>query len=65
MTKKDIEEMHKLAKKSVSVHCDDYHAHTALDGCLSGDPNAVNVCKLCEHLYDLHNAITKINRIIE
>ena len=50
MTKKEIEEIYKQAKKDVSVHCDDYHAHTALGGCLSGDPHAINVCKLCQLL---------------
>ena len=65
MTKKEIEEMYQQAKKDVSVHCDEYHVHTALDGCLSGDPHAINVCKLYEHIQELHITIKKIYRTIE
>ena len=60
----DIKKIHEHAKKSVSVACDEYHQHSALQGCLHGDENAINVCKLCEYIYDLQEAVVELNKKI-
>ena len=50
--KLDIEAVHAAARRDVRVCCDENHAHTALNGCLVGDEHAVNVCKLCEYIFE-------------
>lgn len=43
--------------QKVFVSCDDEHAHTAIDDCLSpkeregGDERDVTICKLCEIIF--------------
>ena len=61
MTKKELNQIYEQAKKEVSVHCDKYHVHTTIGDCLSGDPHAINVCKLYEHIMeiDLKQSIKK------
>jgi len=43
-----INKVYNEAKKLVRVSCDEYHAHSAMKGCLAGDKNAITICKLCE-----------------
>jgi hypothetical protein len=42
-------------QQKVSVSCDDEHAHSALQGCLSpkanGDEKDVVICQLCEIIF--------------
>lgn len=60
MTDDQLDEMHEEAKKSVKVSCDDYHPHSARDGCLHGDPMAIAVCVLCEELKRLRSRLKKL-----
>lgn len=50
VAKEIFEEARDLEVKDggVQIGCDEYHAHSALDGCLSGDKNLKNVCKMGE-----------------
>lgn len=48
MTDEQVQEVWDAARKSVSVHCCDYHNHSAGRGCLTGPEDAVNVCRLAE-----------------
>ncbi len=57
----NIKKIHEEAKKSVKVSCDEYHEHNA--NCLTGDINAVNVCKLCEYIYKMYEIINKLQDI--
>ena len=50
MTDEEVQSAWEAAKKSVTVSCDEYHAHSARQGCLSGDANAVAVCRMAEAL---------------
>ena len=44
----------------VSVGCDEYHSHSALDGCLSGDENLKNICKMGETIKMLESRFQAI-----
>lgn len=50
LTDSDLEGMHRAAQEEVRVSCDEFHAHSALQGCLVGPERAVAVCKLVEQL---------------
>ncbi|KKK64802.1 hypothetical protein LCGC14_2980540 [marine sediment metagenome] len=60
MTNDQLDEMHEEAKKGVKVSCDDYHPHSARDGCLSGDPMAIAVCVLCEELRKVRRGLGEL-----
>jgi len=56
MAKLSEEELRRItedAKKKVKVHCDEYHLHTAIGGCLTGDKDAIDKLKLIEHIHFL------------
>lgn len=48
MTDDEVTAVLEEAKKGVHLFCDEYHVHSALQGCLSGDPKDVQICKLVE-----------------
>lgn len=50
MNDKQLEETFQTVKKRVKVSCDENHAHSALEGCLHGDPRDVLICALIETL---------------
>ncbi len=37
-----------VANDKVTVHCNEYHAHSALQDCLAGREEDIIICKLCE-----------------
>lgn len=43
-----VRKIHDDAVQKVRIHCDAPHAHAALSGCLSGNEDAITICKLCE-----------------
>ncbi len=61
----EIEGIYVEAKDKVRVSCDDYHAHSAIGGCVVGDKDAVTICKLCETIINLRAHITGAINIIE
>lgn len=48
MKSREIDQIFEDSMSRVTVACDDLHSHTALKGCLRGDPRDVTICKLCE-----------------
>lgn len=60
MTDDQLDAMHEEARKDVKVSCDDYHQHSARQGCLSGDPMAVAVCVLCEELQKVRRRLREL-----
>ncbi len=50
MTDEQVIEAWEAAKKSVKVSCDENHAHSARQRCLSGDPKSIAICQLAETL---------------
>jgi len=60
-----IKKIFEDAKSRVSIHCDEYHSHSALQGCLSGQEHDINICKLCEIIKILEYRLDKIKKIIE
>ena len=50
MTDEQVIEEWETAKKNVKVSCDEDHAHSARQGCLSGDKKSVVICVLAETL---------------
>jgi len=65
LSDKEIRAFFKEAKAKVQVSCDEYEAHSARKGCLSGDPQAIIICKLCEELEDIREEIRKLAHSIE
>ena len=61
LTRQQVNEIFKDAKARVQVSCDEYHGHSAIDGCIAPkkakDKDAVAICKLVEH-------ISQIDRIL-
>jgi len=47
------------ARKLVTVRCDEYHAHSALEGCLGGPEGAITICKFAEYALALESAATE------
>lgn len=59
------EKIFEEAKRSgVKVGCDEYHSHSALDGCLSGDENLKNICKMGETIEMLEDRFQKIKELL-
>jgi len=48
VTDERIKETRNAARARVSVRCNERHDHSALGGCLVGDPRDLVVLKLCE-----------------
>lgn len=59
-----IKEIQDEASKNVKISCDEYHAHSALNGCIIGNKDAVTICKLCETVMILHARIAQAVSII-
>lgn len=57
----NLQEMYNEARKRVTVNCNEYHAHSALEGCLSGPPDAVAICKLAEYALALERAAAEFH----
>jgi len=46
------------------IICDEYHFHSALDGCVGGDKEDVLICKLYEYICFLESKLEKIEKIV-
>ena len=57
MTDEQLDAMHEEARKDVKVSCCEFHQHSALMGCLSGDAMAIAVCVLCEEFRKLRSKL--------
>jgi len=53
------------ANDEVKVHCDEYHAHSALQGCLVGREEDIIICKLCEVIKILEYRLDRIVKAVE
>jgi len=58
--KKRIMKIYGIHKPKVQVHCSEFHAHSAKQGCLVGDKNSIDICILCEEILALEYRLTKI-----
>ena len=47
------------------VHCDDYHSHDALRGCVAGPKDSLLICKMNELINKLRFKLNSITEIIE
>ena len=60
----DIKEIFERAQARVEVRCDEYHQHSARQGCLwpkkDGDQRDVDICKLVEELKQTRDAIRAV-----
>jgi DUF971 family protein len=50
VTTDEIKKLHAESAARVSVRCDEYHGHSARQGCLGGDERDVTICKLAEQI---------------
>lgn len=61
MTDEELKALHAEVGARCTVSCDEYHQHSALEGCLDApslnDPKDVLICKLCETLKRERRAI--------
>jgi hypothetical protein len=65
-TSEELSELRMLYQPKCKVSCDEYHAHSALDGCLSNEnENAVTICQLLEHIQVLEERVEKAFNILE
>ena len=55
--RQQIYEIYDKHKKNVQVHCDEYHNHRAISGCLSGPKASIDVCKMHEYICILESRI--------
>ena len=62
---KTCKEIMTEAKKEVMVSCDDYHGHSALRGCIGGEPNSVNICKMGETIKLLEKKLLRIKALLD
>lgn len=54
MTDEELNTIHEDTAKRVKVSCDEYHTHSARQGCLEGngnDPRDVTILRLTETLF--------------
>lgn len=65
LTLEQIREIHNRATNKVRICCDEFHAHSALNGCITGDLDAVVICKLCETIGVLRGQMAKMLAIIQ
>jgi len=65
INRKEIEKLFNLSKAQCKVSCDEYHLHSALEGCLSGPEAHVTICKLYEYITKISNKIEEIYKVIE
>ena len=65
LTTKEIDDIHNVATKKVKVHCDEYHAHTALDGCLFGEATDIEICQLVSHIHYLEGKLVEISKLCQ
>ena len=61
----EIKKIQNKASNRVNLSCDEYHAHSALAGCIVGEKDAVIICKLCETIMILHARLAQIVSIIK
>lgn len=55
-----VRKIHKEVVDRAKVDCDEAHRHSALGGCIAGDPDVVTICKLCESINILLAKIDKL-----
>jgi len=65
--RKLITEIFEKHQQKVNVCCDENHAHSAIGigGCLTGPPESVEVCVLCEYIDILESRLVSIKKLIE
>ena len=67
MTDDELAKIKKESADRVKVPCCENHVHTALEGCLGGDPLDITILKLCETLTRerrvVGDAMEKLQRI--
>ena len=67
LSKDELEAFMQDAQKRVKIHCDDYHPHYALRGCIvpdekaGGDERDVTICKLIEYISWLRERVPEGN----
>ena len=47
----------------LKVNCDEYHTHSVLRGCLSGEQESIDICTLYELLKIMNNKLSFIAKI--
>jgi len=51
LSDEELDEIRKDVKEHVSIACDEYHAHSALQGCChSKEPDKLTIAKLLEYI---------------
>ncbi len=64
LTEADLKQVYDNAKRDVRVACDEFHAHSALQGCITGPEHAVAVCKLVEQLLRIQGAAAVLAEVV-
>lgn len=59
LSKKEVEKIYEKARATVRVSCDDFHAHSAINGCLDGDEKSIDICKLVETIHRMEYLLNK------
>lgn len=62
--KEQAEKIYREYKEYVTVCCDEYHAHTAAQGCLSGPQASKDICFLYEYIMVLESRLSRIAELI-
>ncbi len=57
--KQDIKQLQEDVFKRCGLGCDEMHAHSATQGCISGSATDVQTLVLCEHALRLHSKVRK------
>ncbi len=60
MTDKEIKELQDAVFTRCRLGCDEYHAHSATRGCISGSESDVATLKLCEHTLSLRAKVREV-----